>query len=105
MTAHVCIALLKECNEIGLIGDDSHVALTDALKGLVQAEYWQLKNQEKHAGKNDSTDKQIAISKVALPALEEAVAALAEDDFVTVLLQLTIAVTTDGTLPRKRGKK
>lgn len=103
-TAKVCIALLHECSEIGLISDGSHVALTDALKALQTAEYWQLKNQEKHEGKNDPTDKQIAISRIALPALEAANLALAKDNFDEVLKQLTIAVDTDGTQP-KRTKK
>lgn len=104
-TALVCIALLHECSEIGLISDASHVALTDTVKSMQQAEYWQLRNQEKHAGKNEPTDKQIAICKVALPALEAAVKALSEDDFMEVLDQLTLAVTTDGTPQRTTPKK
>ena len=104
VTARVCMALLQECSDIGLIGDASYVALTQSLKAMQQAEYWQLKNQSKHEGKNDPTDKQIAISRVALPALEGAVKALAEDDFAEVLAQLTIAVETDGTTPTKKKR-
>lgn len=104
-TAAVCIALLQECNESGLISDASHVALTDTLKSMQAAEFWQLKNQSRHEGKNEPTDKQIAICRVALPALEAAVAALAEDDFMEVLMQLTIAITTDGSEQRSRKPK
>ena len=104
VTAKVCIALLHECSEIGLISDESHVALSEAIKSMQNAEYWQLKNQERHEGKNDPTDKQIAISRIALPELEAAVAALKEDDFDAVLTHLTVATTTDGTKPRRSKK-
>ena len=104
--AQLAIELLKECSAVGLISDDSHVAVTDTLKHLQQAEYWQLRGQEKHAGKNPSTDSQIAICRVALPALEAAVTAWETDDFDAVIDQLTLAVTTDGTVPtRKKVKK
>lgn len=105
MIGQVCISLLHECNEIGLIADASHVAVTDALKHLQQAEYWQLKNQERHEGKNASTDAQLAVCRVALPALEAAVAAWNKDDFSEVIDQLNVAITTDGKKPRKSRKK
>lgn len=105
MMGQVCIALLHECNEIGLIADASHVAVTDALKHMQQAEYWQLKNQERHEGKNASTDTQLAICRVALPALEAALKAWNSDDFAEVIIQLNLAITTDGKRPRRARKK
>ncbi|QCW22324.1 hypothetical protein SEA_CHEPLI_56 [Microbacterium phage Chepli] len=99
---HVCLALLVECNHFGEISDSSHTKLSEALKHMQSAEYWQLKNQERHEGKNASTDSQLAICRAALPALEAAVAALAEDDFNEVIRHLTTAITTDGSTPKKR---
>lgn len=104
-TAQVCVALLMECHEIGLISDASHLAVTDALKSLQAAEFWQLRQQEKHEGKNDSTDKQIAVCRIALPALDAAVKAWNDDDFEEVIIQLRLAATTDGTAPRKQRQQ
>lgn len=103
-TAKACIALMQECSFIGEISDSSHVALVEIVKHLEQSEFWQLKNQERHEGKNEPTDKQIAICRVALPALQTASAALKDDDFDTVVQQLTLAITTDGTMPRKKRR-
>jgi len=105
MVGRVCISLLHECNETGLISDESHVAVTDALKHLQQAEYWQLKNQERHEGKNASTDAQLAVCRVALPALEAAIQAWNQDDFTEVITQMNLAITTDGRKPRRSRKK
>ncbi len=102
-TAQVCIELIKECHAVGEMADASHKALEAAIKGMKAAEFWGLKGMSKHEGANDSTDKQIAISRVALPALEAAAEALNEEDYASVITQLEIAVTTDGTVP-KRGK-
>ena len=104
-TGQVCIELMKECNEWGEITEASHSALLEAVRLMQQGEYWSLQRQEKHEGKNESTDKQIAISRVALPALEEALKALKEDDFDTAIDQLTLAITTDGKTPKKISKK
>lgn len=87
------------------MSEASHVALTAAVKHLQFQEYWQIKNQEKHAGSNPSTDKQISISRVALPALELAVEALVNEDYNTVLDQLVLASTTDGEVAKKTSKK
>lgn len=103
-TAQICIALLKECAEVGEISDESHVALEEVLKTMRNQEYWQLKNQSKHEGKNAPTDKQIAISRVALPALELAVEALDQGDYHTILDQLILAITTDGATPKEKSK-
>jgi len=81
------------------------VALVNALQVMKQEEYWSLRNQSKHAGKNPSTDVQIAISEVALPALEAAVQSISEDDYNGVLDHLNLAVTTDGTKRKKNIKK
>lgn len=96
-TAAVCADLIKECLEIGEITETSHATLTEAIKSMTSAEFWQLKNQERHAGKNAATDKQIAICRVALPALEEAGKALAAGDMRKVIRKLDLARTTDGT--------
>lgn len=108
VSGSLLIALLLECNDSGTISDENHLTATDALKSMQQDERWQLNAQEKHAGKNDSTDKQIAVCNVALPALTEAIDAWNEDDFVTVIEKVKLAIETDGTVPkptRARRKK
>jgi hypothetical protein len=97
----VTIALLVECHHVGLISDESHVAVTNMLHHLQRQEFWQLKNQEKHEGKNASTDTQLAICRVALPALDAAIKAWDNDDFDEVIRQLSLASTTDGSTPKK----
>lgn len=103
--AQLCIELMKECNEWGEISDSSYEALVASVKSMKSAEWWSLKQQMPHEGKNTSTDDQIAISRVALPALEAALEALEKEDFNMAIDQLTLAVTTDGTVPQKRSKK
>lgn len=102
--AKVCIELIKECSEIGEMSETSHGVLAETLKVLQAQEYWQLKNQERHEGKNDPTDKQIAISRVALPALEAAAKALDAEDYNEVLTQLELAVSTEGKPVRRRKR-
>lgn len=104
-TAQVCIELIKECAEVGEMSEASHAALKEAIKTMQSAEYWSLRNQSKHEGKNESTDAGIRISRVALPALEAATVALSEDNYDVVVEQLYLAVTTDGTTPQTRVKK
>ena len=94
-TIQVCIELIRECAEIGEMSEASHTALGNALQQMVAGEYWSLRNMSKHEGKNESTDQQIAIAKVALPALEGAVQALAEEDYDKVLRLLRRAVKED----------
>lgn len=101
----VCVELIKECSEIGEMSERAHVALTDALSVMKSQEYWQLKNQERHEGKNAATDKQIGICKVALPALEAAARALDEEDYQHVIDQLTLAITTEGEVVKKSSRK
>ena len=84
--------------------DRAHKALTEALVHLQRAEYWQLKNQERHAGKNAATDTQIAICRVALPAIESAVEALVAEDYGRVVKQLRLAITTNGEVKKPRRK-
>lgn len=105
ITARLCMELIKECSDLGEMSDSAFAALDEALKIMKQNEFWQLRNQSRHEGKNDPTDKQIAISRVALPALEEAAKALAADDWEGVLAHLTVAVETDGTVVKKRLRK
>lgn len=102
---NVIIALLSECSESGLISDENHLTATNAIHHLKQEESYQLRAQEKHKGTNASTDKQIAISTVALPALEKAWDAWNQDDFVECISQLTLAIETDGTVPKVRRKR
>ena len=83
----------------------SHVTLTESIKHLQAQEYWQVKNQERHEGSNPSTDKQLAICRAALPALELAAEALEQEDYNTVIDQLLLAITTEGEVAAKRSKK
>lgn len=99
------VALLTEGSAAGEISDESHEALGEALTYLQKQEYHQLRAQEKFEGKNASTDKQIAICRVALPALEAAVAAYNSDDYDTVIVQVNLAVTTDGVAPKPRRNR
>lgn len=101
----IVIALLNEGAATGEIGDDSHEVLGETLAHLQRQEYHQLRAQGKFEGKNASTDKQIAICRVALPALEEAVAAYNSDDWETVVKRVTLAVETDGSAPPKERKQ
>lgn len=104
-TGHTLVALLIECNQTGLISDESHLVATTALKYLQQQEFFQLKSQTKYAGQNTTTDAQLAICSVALPALEAAVDAWNNDDFDTVIAQVALAVTTDGKPVREKRKR
>lgn len=96
----ITLALLVECSHTGLIGDDAHLSITNALGHLSRQEFHQLRTQEKFEGKNASTDKQVAICRVALPALEAAVEAWNNDDFEKVIDRLKLAASTDGTPPK-----
>lgn len=101
----VIIALLNEGSVTGEISDDTHEVLGETLTELHKSEYHQLRAQEKHEGKNASTDKQIAICRVAMPALESAVYSYNNDDFVGIVEYLKVAITTDGTPPKARRQK
>lgn len=104
-TGHITIALLLECNHSGTISDEAHTAITNALTHMHREEFHQEKAQSKHEGKNATTDKQLAICRVALPALEDAVAAWNKDDFGTVIRKLKVAITTDGTVPKAKPRR
>lgn len=104
-TARLCIELIKECAEIGEMREASHEALVEAVKLLRASEYWGLHNSLKHEGENPATDKNIAVSRVALPALDAATVALEEGDYNDVIDQLTLVVTTDGGTPEKSSGK
>lgn len=99
------VSLLLECNESGMISDENHLSATTAIHHMKDEESYQLRAQEKHAGKNDSTDKQIAICRAALPALEKAVDAWNHDEFVQVIEHIRFAIETDGTMPKARRQK
>ncbi|QKY80350.1 hypothetical protein SEA_MERCEDES_50 [Microbacterium phage Mercedes] len=101
----VVIELLNEGHVNGEISDQAHEVLGETLGHLQKQEYHQLRAQEKFEGKNASTDKQIAICRVALPALEKAVAAYNSDDFMECVTQVKTAIETDGTPPKVPRRK
>lgn len=105
LTARICVELIQESAEVGEMSERAHQALSEAIKHLQAQEFWQLKNQERHAGSNPSTDKQLAICRIALPALELAAEALVQEDYSTVIDQLTLAMNTDGAELEKSSKK
>lgn len=98
--AEMCIELIEVSAEHGEISDKAHATLVKSVKHLAAQEYWQLKGQERHEGKNASTDKQLAVCRVALPALEAAGKALESDDWDTVISQLKLAISTDGSVAK-----
>lgn len=102
IAARIAIELLNEGSINGEISDQAHEVLGETIAHLHKAEYHQLRTQEKHEGKNASTDTQIAISRVALPALVAAMEAYNSDDFQECVTQLKLAVETDGTKPRRK---
>lgn len=104
-TAAVCIALINEGIEAGELRGESHVALEHALKTMRQNEFWSLKSQSAHAGSNASTDGSIAISKVALPALEAAESALVKGDYVAVAEKLDLAATVTADQAKEAPKR
>lgn len=95
-TGHITIALLLECANSGTIGDEAHLAITDTLVHLQREEFHQLRAQEKYEHTSASNATQVAICRVALPALEAAVDAWNKDDFDTVIEQLKVAIEADG---------
>lgn len=101
----VLIELLTEGHTNGEISDQAHEVVGETLGHLQKAEYHQLKAQEKFEGSNASTDKQIAICRVALPALEAALHAYNSDDFMECVIQVKLAIETDGTVPKARRSR
>ena len=104
-TCRITVVLLLECAYSGTIGDEAHLAITNTLHHLQREEFHQLRAQEKHEGKNSTTDKQIAICRVALPALDAALQAWNNDDFDQVVDKLQLAAETDGTAPKATRKR
>lgn len=106
VAGQVVIELLNEGSINGEISDEAHAVIGETLAHLQKSEYHQLRTQEKHEGKNTSTDKQIAICRVALPALEAAMHAYNSDDFQECVIQVKLAIETDGTVPKvKRARR
>ena len=101
----VLIELLNEGSINGEISDEAHQVIGETLVHMQKSEYHQLRTQEKHEGKNTSTDKQIAICRVALPALEQAVHAYNSDDFQECVIKVKLAIETDGTPPKRKGRR
>lgn len=101
----VVVELLNEGHTHGEISDQAHEVIGETLVHLQKQEYHQLRAQEKFEGKNASTDKQIAICRVALPALEAAVAAYNSDDFMECVVKVKLSIETDGTVPKVRRKR
>ncbi|QWY84501.1 hypothetical protein SEA_CAPTAINREX_56 [Microbacterium phage CaptainRex] len=100
----VVIELLNEGSINGEISDQAHAVIGETLAHMQKQEYHQLRAQEKFEGKNASTDKQIAICRVALPALETALHAYNSDDFQECITGVKLAIETDGTVPKPKRK-
>lgn len=106
IVGRVLLELLNEGHYHGEISDQAHEVIGETLAHLRTAEQYQLKAQEKYEGNNASTDKQIAICRVAMPALASATAAYNTDDFIGVVRYVKLAIETDGTVPKpKRGRR
>lgn len=99
------IALLEARSEIGEIDDTTHEVISESIALLQNTEYWQLQNQQRHEGSNASTDQQLAICRVALPALEEALKAWNADEYERTITNITIAVETDGKPTRRKARR
>jgi len=100
MVGKVLIELLTEGSINGEISDKAHEVIGETLAHLHKSEYHQLRTQEKYEGKNTSTDKQVAICRIAMPALESALRAYNSDDFQECVTQVKLATETDGIPPR-----
>lgn len=104
MIGRVLIELLNEGHHNGEISDQAHAMIGEALAHLRHAEYHQLKAQEKYEGQNPTTDKQVAICRVALPALEKALEGYNADDFQQCATEIKLAITTDGKRTRRKKR-
>ncbi|AXQ52920.1 hypothetical protein SEA_NEFERTHENA_57 [Microbacterium phage Neferthena] len=105
MAGRVLVELLNEGSINGEISDQAHEVIGETLAHLQKGEYHQLRSQEKYDGTSPSNTKQVAICRVALPALEAAMHAYNSDDFGECITQVTIAIETDGTPPKKERRK
>lgn len=98
----VCVDLIELCLENGVMNESTYVALGEAAALMKKEEYWSLRNMSKHADKNDSTARQVAISELALPLLEKAVLAWQEEDLQDMATHLRNAGEAE---PKPTGKK
>lgn len=85
------LELIEHCLDKGSMTEDGYNALGAAAKLMQKEEYWSLRNMSKHADKNDSTALQVAIAEVALPELEAAVEAWAQEDLEEMATRLRAA--------------
>lgn len=105
LVGRVLVELLNEGSINGEISDEAHTVIGEALVSLQKSESYQLRSQEKYDGTSPSNTKQVAICRVALPALEAAVHAYNGDDFAECMAQVKIAIETDGTVPKPRRQR
>lgn len=87
-TVTVCLELIKECADRGEMSESAYSALESTLRLIRGQEYWSLRNQKPHEGKNPSTDRQIGISEAVLPELESAHEALLAEEWEDVISRL-----------------
>ena len=99
----LALELIEHCLDKGSMTEDGYVALGEAAKLMQKEEYWSLRNMTKHADKNDSTARQVAISEVALPALEAAVKAWEDEELEDMATHLRAAMNAEP--PKKRSRK
>lgn len=102
-TIRVCVALIDECLSTGEISEEAYSALGDVAKHMQQEEYWSLRNMSKHADRNDSTARQVAIAELALPRLEAAVDAWKGMD-LELMKECVIAAAQAIAPPKKKSK-
>lgn len=87
------------------MSESVYQSLGEAAKLLQKEEYWSLRNMSKHADKNDSTARQVAISEIALPLLEKAVLAWQEEDLQDMATYLQQAGEAEPNSTSKKSKK
>lgn len=85
--------------------EDAYVALGDAVKLMQKEEYWSLRNMTRHAEKNESTARQVAIAEIALPLLEKAVKAWEDEELEDMATHLRAAAEAEPQTVKKKSKK
>ena len=102
-TINLCVELVDLCLESGSMTEQTYQAIGEAAQMIQKEEYWSLRNMSKHADKNESTAKQVAISEIALPHLEKAVELWKEEDLHEMSVLLKKARDAEPK-PVKKGK-
>lgn len=97
----LAVELIDHCLDKGSMTEDGYVALGESIKLMQKEEYWSLRNMSKHADKNDSTARQVAISEAALPELEAAHEAWSDEDLEKVMHCLVAARDAEPSVKKK----